>query len=185
MARLNLQPPSARGLSFTPDHAGIFAWDLKRDLVQADAPIADLFGFIPADLARGIPIAAILQRIHDEDRPRVARAIHEAITSGQQYRDEHRVVRPDGSVRRILAIGRCFRDDQDLPSHCAGLIFADLGDTIDVRDPIENTLRLASYRTSHALARNANDARVEMALEEALLEMGEEVSTGSQARLLC
>ncbi|MDO1584191.1 PAS domain-containing protein [Rhizobium oryzicola] len=181
----SFDPPSVRSLSFTPEQVGVFCWDLRKDLVQADAPIAELFGVEPEELSRGLPIAAMLLRIHEEDRPDVARSMHETITSGQQYCTEHRVIRPDGSVRHILSIGHCFRDENDLPSVLTGVIFADLGEMNEGREEIESTWRIASYRTAHALARNANHARVEMALEEALLEMGEEVATSSQARVLC
>jgi len=56
----------------------------------------------------GRPIAAALgdtwlETVHPDDREPAARVWHDIVRSGQRGRNEYRVVRPDGSVRRVLA----------------------------------------------------------------------------------
>src|SRR4051812_29429859 len=90
--------------------AGIFMWQLSDDTVYADAALADLFGLDSREAERGLPIVRFLDRIREDDRPDVAKAIHEAIVTGEAYQRDYRIVRPDATEVGVSAFGRCFRD---------------------------------------------------------------------------
>src|SRR5918997_5626970 len=48
---------------------------------------------------------------HPDDRERVAAAVEAAVTSGRDYDVDYRIVRPDGSIGRILARGHAIYED--------------------------------------------------------------------------
>jgi PAS domain-containing protein len=103
--------------------AGIFTWDVETNTVHGDAVIADFFHLATATAAEGLPLQAYLASIHDDDKPRVARSIHTAITHGGSYQEEYRLVHPHGTVIWVLAIGHCFRDRDGAPTTYAGVIY--------------------------------------------------------------
>ncbi|MCB0220325.1 MAG: PAS domain-containing protein, partial [Chrysiogenetes bacterium] len=61
-----------------------------------------------------------MEKIHEEDRPRVAAAI-DAFFQGAPYRETYRVVREDGSIRWITDAGQVINDDEGKPYHLAGV----------------------------------------------------------------
>jgi hypothetical protein len=105
------------------DNAGIYSWDLSTNTVVADANMARFFD-LPADIVlKGLPIERFLEKIHVEDRAVVARAIHDAIITGEPYRQPYRLVHEDGTIARVMAFGQCFRDEAGTPSLYTGMAF--------------------------------------------------------------
>ena len=167
----------ARDMIFTPNAAGIFAWDLKTDLIYGDPVIASLFGFEQAEILKGFRITDFISRMHAEDQPRVARSIRDAIISGRQYQEHYRIVRPDKTTVEVMALGRCFRDRDDVPVQYAGMIFSDMAtDPSSDQDVMES-----SYRMAHAASLKANHHQVQMVLEKILLELGQPVVPAGDA----
>lgn len=60
-------------------HAGIFTWDIASNLLYADSALAEIYGFDPAEAATGQPIEMFLERVHPDDRPRLAKMIGQGI----------------------------------------------------------------------------------------------------------
>lgn len=58
------------------EESGIFTWSLETNIVQGDTSLARLFGVVSSAALTGLPIEAFLDRIHPDDRPRVAQSIH-------------------------------------------------------------------------------------------------------------
>jgi PAS domain S-box-containing protein len=104
------------------EEAGIWTWSLDEDILYADTALAKLFGVNPSEALVGLPIEHYLARIHPQDRPRVARAISDAVIDGLPYHDEYRVTDSNGSIRVVIAFGRCFRNRAGNPVHYAGII---------------------------------------------------------------
>jgi hypothetical protein len=104
-----------------PD-AGVFTWDLSTDTVYADSALAELFGLDAHEACRGLPIVRFLDRIDPADKPLIARAIHEAIVTGEAYQQDYSIIRPNGSKADVSAFGRCFRDENGNPRHYAGVV---------------------------------------------------------------
>jgi PAS domain S-box-containing protein len=55
-------------------------------------------------------MAMVLEMVHPEDREYVVREAEETIRSGTHFKAEHRIVRPDGEVRFVQALGTVKRD---------------------------------------------------------------------------
>jgi PAS domain S-box-containing protein len=92
------------GLAADAANLGMWVWDVSGDdawmTEQGRAP----FGFKP-DVR--IDYAALLDRVHPEDRAARDAAIKRALETQGEYELEYRVQLPDGGVRWISARGRC------------------------------------------------------------------------------
>lgn len=110
-------------MAFSSTEAGIFHWRIDCNIVQGDSCIASFFGLGEKELEAGLPIEHFIDRIHPDDKSDVARAIRAAIVSGKSYQETYRIVRPDKSIIKVVAIGQCFRDHAGVPAHYSGIIF--------------------------------------------------------------
>jgi len=94
-------------LSLAVDAADFGLWiqDLTRDRNWASERWRDMFGFVPA---APLETAAILNRVHHEDRDSLqqARAMAIAGADGGRYQTEYRLLMPDGATRWISSLGR-------------------------------------------------------------------------------
>ena len=61
-----------------PD-AGFYAWDIPDNILYADSALAALFGLDAGLAERGLPIENYLERVHPDDRPRLAKTIRDSI----------------------------------------------------------------------------------------------------------
>ncbi|WP_197433294.1 PAS domain-containing protein [Agrobacterium vitis] len=121
----------AFGTGTDTDSLGFYSWNVPENLVFGDDNFAAFFGFdIPA-LRQGLPIEAILERIHVDDRPRIAQAIHTAIVQGGLYQEAYRILQPESAALLVLASGRCFKDETGMPGCWAGMIVADPLDQLE------------------------------------------------------
>lgn len=85
---------------------GTWVWDIPTDKFTADERFAEAFGLPVEDCRGGLSLDQVKSSIHDDDLPRVDRAIAEALDRGGAYRCEYRVRREDGLYRWIEASGR-------------------------------------------------------------------------------
>jgi PAS domain S-box-containing protein len=98
---------------------GTWDWDLTVDRLYNDARFAQLFSVDPSP---GAPFSSYLNGIHPDDRERVARAVLQAIASGEDYVQEYRLLPRDGAVRWVFARGRCHRDETGQPVRFPGVV---------------------------------------------------------------
>ena len=63
-----------------------------------------------------------LQRIHPDDRERVAQADASSLARGGQFEIEYRIVRPDGEIRTVYERAEAVRDKQGLPLRLIGTV---------------------------------------------------------------
>lgn len=103
--------------------AGIFTWVLETNTVYCDAAVAAAFGLGNGEYENGLPINRFLERMHADDVGRIARAIHDAIVTGEPYQENYRICRPDGTIITVSAFGSCFRNSDGDPAHYAGIVF--------------------------------------------------------------
>ena len=91
-----------RGRALAAAGLGTFDFDPRGDAVLWDGLAKRAFG-LPEDAPDARPMAAVLAAIHPEDREDAAAAIARALDplTGGRFEASHRIVRPDGSVRRI------------------------------------------------------------------------------------
>jgi PAS domain S-box-containing protein len=85
-------------------HTGSWGWNAAtREITHWSKEIYRLYGFDPQ---AGIPpFGAFLQRIHRDDRARLADASDRAIRDGAEYELDFQVALPDGATKYIHQIG--------------------------------------------------------------------------------
>src|SRR5260221_5445586 len=81
---------------------GMWVWDVMRDKIWMTDKGRALFGFAPDTR---LDNAALISRVHPEDRAARAAAIKRAIETQGKYVMEYRVLLPDGNQRLIRARG--------------------------------------------------------------------------------
>jgi PAS domain S-box-containing protein len=129
---------SQRYLERAHELAQIGTWD--ADLATMKATYSDvmkrIFG-VPEDQG-AIPFEAFSRSIHPEDWPKVERIVQLQMQGGGAWNYEHRVVRPDGSVRVIEVTSEPVLDD-------AGRAIRIIGSVQDIteRRHLEQQLREA------------------------------------------
>src|SRR6202046_3651606 len=85
---------------------GTWTWDIGSDRLIADEFTARMFSLAAGAAAEGLPVAAYLQVVHEEDRAAVADALGRAIQLCSTYDIEYRVWQSDGAFRWLQARGR-------------------------------------------------------------------------------
>jgi PAS domain S-box-containing protein len=89
---------------------GTWTWYIGRDRLIADEFTARMFSLPAAAAAEGLPVAAYLQVVHEEDRAHVAAALGRAIELCGAYDIEYRVRQSEGVFRWLQARGRVESD---------------------------------------------------------------------------
>ncbi|MDM9625578.1 PAS domain-containing protein [Rhizobium sp. S152] len=105
------------------EEPGIWTWCLEKNVFYADTALARLLGLDPDEALCGLSIEHYIASIHPLDRKRVAHSISEAVADGGPYFDEYRVEDCFGEIRKVMALGRCFRDRTGNPVHYAGITY--------------------------------------------------------------
>ncbi|WJH38427.1 PAS domain-containing protein (plasmid) [Aliirhizobium terrae] len=93
-----------------PPEVGFFTWDVPENILYADRALADLFGLDPKVSSQGSPIEAYLDRVHPEDRSRLAKTIRDSIVADRPQQESYRVKNTEGHYVFVTGFGRGFRD---------------------------------------------------------------------------
>jgi PAS domain S-box-containing protein len=113
---------------------GVWAWDVKAGPIEWTPEMFRLFGLNPQkDTASFERWTSLL---HPEDREKAAAKIDEALKTHSFLNNEYRVVRPDGQIIWINALGQGEYDDQNQPIRMTGICI-----DITERKRTENELR--------------------------------------------
>lgn len=102
--------------------AGIYTWDMVRNLVFADSALAELFGLDPAATVHGLPLEDYLARVHPQDQAKLAKTISQVIVADIAQQNIYRVQGSDGQYRTVAAFGRAFRDHSGSPVLYSGIV---------------------------------------------------------------
>src|SRR5215216_5426716 len=94
-----------------PELSGFWTWYVKRNRVYGDANLAEYFGLTIEELASGASLERYIAGIFPDDRARVQAAIRRAVVLCSDFQEEYRVRTMNRGLRRILAIGHCYRDE--------------------------------------------------------------------------
>ncbi len=107
-------------------HTGSWGWNIAtREITHWSQEIYRLYGFNPQ---AGIPpFAALLRRIHRDDRARLAEALETAIREGAEYELDFQVAFPDGATKYVHEIGHPVYD-------AAGEIVEFVGTDMDITE---------------------------------------------------
>jgi PAS domain S-box-containing protein len=79
--------------------AGSWEWDLRSNEILWSAQIYDIFG-VKLDEFRPT-YSAFIERVHPDDRALVEQGVQRALEALEDYTLDHRIVRPDGTIRVV------------------------------------------------------------------------------------
>lgn len=140
--RRALEASEARhAFSLESAQMGIWSVDLITNRVTLSKEARGIVGF---DREYESPDEAIDTYIHPEDREHVANVFSSAVRSGAPYKDEYRIVRPDGQVRWLQARGQARYDEHAKAVEMAGTII-DVTNEINARERLNE--QEAQFRT--------------------------------------
>jgi PAS domain S-box-containing protein len=100
---------------------GVWDGDLVNGVVYTDENLARIYGIDPAMGIAGLPSRHHFQYVHPEDRPAMAATFDALLAEGTEFASEHRIVRPDGAQRWVLARGRMSRAEDGAPLRLTGV----------------------------------------------------------------
>jgi PAS domain S-box-containing protein len=132
---------------------GSWEWEIATDSVVWSDELYRIYGVRP-DRFPG-SYGSYLDKVHPDDRARVARVIETAVAERRGWSLDYRIVRPDGEVRMIHARGEVVLDDHGRPS----LVRGTAQDVTESRR-VEDALRAAEQLFRRAF----DDAPIGMAL---------------------
>jgi PAS domain S-box-containing protein len=101
---------------------GTWVLDVRTGEVSGDERFARTFSFARDQASRGVPRDAATQMIHPDDQALNDRLTTEAIHSGEPFRAEYRIRRPDGTYTWVQANGRCQFDEHGEPTRFPGVL---------------------------------------------------------------
>ena len=89
---------------------GRWDWDIATNQVNWSHGLARVYGFEPGYV--GSSAVRFLERIHEDDRSNVLAALQGAQASGEPFKLDFRIVRPDGEIRELWCRGAIVHDAQ-------------------------------------------------------------------------
>lgn len=113
---------------------GLWSWDAVSDTVIWDDQTCRVFGRRPG--TGPITYAEYLAVLHPEDREAVRESVAQALSTGIYHDIEHRIIRPEGTVRWLLGKGALFRSSD-------GRLLKIIGGVVDITEQVEAEHRKA------------------------------------------
>ena len=110
---------------------GSWSWAVATDSVRWSDELYRLYGLDPVNGPASF--ADYLERVHPDDRDRVAGAITSTVQTLEPYEHDYRIVLPDGAVRRMHARGEVTARDGDRALQLMGYCH-DVTDHWDVQE---------------------------------------------------
>ncbi|WP_026332094.1 EAL domain-containing protein [Thioalkalivibrio sp. ALE16] len=143
-------------------HLGNWISDFEAGRIRWSSEVFRIFG-LEAD-QWGATHEAFMRAVHPDDRERVQHAVDAALTpEGPDYDIEHRIVRPDGSVRIVHQRGSVDFDSRGRPQRMAGVVH-----DITERREAERRLHFITYHD--ALTGLPNRTRFAERAEQAVVD---------------
>ena len=101
-------------------HVGNWEWDIVNNGLAWSNEIYRIFGLKPQQFAA--TFEAFLEAVHPDDRELLSDAVQDALQDIRPYSLDHRVLRPDGSIRIVHEIGKIKRNEQGQPLSMLGTV---------------------------------------------------------------
>jgi PAS domain S-box-containing protein len=126
---------------------GSWEWDIAADTVYWSDELYRIFGLAPDELRS--TYEGFLEHVHAEDRGYVDGVMHKALAERGTFRLEHRIVRPDSTVRRLQSRGQMLLDQNGHPFKMVG-VTQDATEQKDAEDTLARTHRLLQAILDHS-----------------------------------
>ena len=101
-------------------HLGDWEWDVINSTVSWSDEMYRIFGYAPQQIASSYE--AFLNAVHPEDRQLVNDTVSEALAEQHTYDIEHRILRPDGTLRYVHGRAEVMQGDDGKPISMAGTL---------------------------------------------------------------
>ena len=105
-------------------HVGSWEWDIQANRIQWSDELYRLFGLQPNQFSATFEAYEV--RLHPEDRAMVVARIGQAVADGKDFAFDHRIVRPDGTIRWLSSLGHVVQEN--------GVSVRMLGTALDITD---------------------------------------------------
>jgi PAS domain S-box-containing protein len=139
-------------------HIGSFEWDIVANRVSWSDELYRIYGLDPAEFAA--TFETFVERLHPDDRDRVAETIQNTVAEGESWKLQERIVRPTGEVRHLTTWGEVLRDGEGRPVRLVGICH-DVTET----ERLHAELRRYATELEQRVAERTQDLR--RAMEEA------------------
>jgi PAS domain S-box-containing protein len=97
---------------------GLWAWDFKSNLIWATERACLIYGFTSAE---AIPFDTFLAKLHPDDLEWVVQTSQRCIREGTDFRNDYRIVLPDGSIRLMHVLAKAFINPAGVPERMTGV----------------------------------------------------------------
>lgn len=101
-------------------NVGSWRWNIQTGELSWSEEIESIFGMKSGEFER--TYEAFISIVHPEDRERLQKAVDSAINDRSQYKVEHRIIWPDGSVHWVEETGSVFYSPQGTPLEMIGMV---------------------------------------------------------------
>jgi len=122
-------------------HIGSWEWSIAGNRVNWSDELFRIYGLEPTS---GVTYGSYLDHVHPEDRELVSGAVARALANPAPFSFEHRVVRPDGTVRWVHGRGRVVVDASGEAERMVGTS-QDITDAKSLEELRENILATVSH----------------------------------------
>jgi len=122
-------------------HVGSWEWSIADNRVGWSDELFRIYGLSPlSDVTYG----SYLEQVHPDDRELVREAVARSLVDAAPFSFEHRVVRPDGTIRWVHGRGRVILDAAGTPQRLVGTS-QDITDAKSLEQLRENILATVSH----------------------------------------
>lgn len=133
-------------------HVGTWEWDVAPDKIVWSDELYRIFGVTPETFTP--TLRAALSFVHPDDRESVEAIVERAVTEHTAFECQYRVVRPDGEVRCVYALGAWGPPESE-----AGTRMYGTAQDVTERKQIEDALRHTESRLRDLLEERERIAR--------------------------
>ncbi|MGY5878852.1 MAG: PAS domain S-box protein [Candidatus Thorarchaeota archaeon] len=101
-------------------HSGSWVWNIEDNLITWSDEIYRIFGLAPQEFSA--TYEAFLDSVHPDDRDLVRTSVDAAINKKDTYSIDHRIIRPDGSIKHVHEEGEVTYSDKGKPVQMIGTV---------------------------------------------------------------